>query len=389
VVRRNEHGGVTELLVPDLQLADTQPQGAEHPPLADWAVVVCPAAGQSEDPRDWVLRVQPRPAQLLVVALLGLGRDRQGWNGVVVQGGEAHVLARLRVVGPHMLNAVRENLGTADELAAEGLRRWSRTRGALGDRVWRKVRSASLAVFGVSRTGSILAFHLAALGVRRLLLVDPDTIEDHNLDSMWGAAEADVGNKKVDAVAHQLSLFRSDLAIQGFGASAADPRVVDLVRRFDLLATCADSDTPRLAAALLAERLLKTHLDIGTGVTGADSDRLIAADVRLLLPGQGCVCCVGGLSDEDEARYELLAPAGALRRSRQRQWRQERAGSLITINTMAAAVAVQLWLDLLAGHLRTSHWTRLRWRPGQGLEVNEGPVSAADNCRICQARRPS
>jgi len=155
---------------------------------------------------------------------------------------------------------------------------------------------------------------LAVLGVRRLLLVAPDILEPHNLDAMCGVTEADVGRRKAEALAERLTQFRSDLAVHALACSAADDRVVDRVRNADLLATCVDRDTPRLAAAMLAERFLKVHLDIGTGVTVSDAqERLIAGDVRLLLPGQGCVSCVGGLLDQEGAQYELLAPPGSLR----------------------------------------------------------------------------
>jgi hypothetical protein len=241
-----------------------------------------------------------------------------------------------------------------------------------------------VAVIGASRSGSLLAWMLAALGVERLLLVDPDTLELHNLDAVCGVAEADVGRRKVEALAHRLTQFRSDLAVHALTCSAADARVVECVRGVDLLATCVDRDMPRLAAAVLAERFLKVHLDIGTGVTRDDAQELlIAGDVRLLLPGRGCVCCVGGLPDEEAARYELLAPPGALQRGLPPSWQQERAGSLVTINALCVAAGVQLWLDLLAGTLETSHWSRFRWHPGRGLEVNAGPVAARDQCAVC------
>lgn len=263
-----------------------------------------------------------------------------------------------------MIRAARDTDALADP-AADELTRWSRTRGALGDDVWRKVRAASVAVIGASRSGSLLAWMLAALGVQRLLLVDPDVLELHNLDAMCGVTEADVGRSKTKALAERLTRFRSDLAVHALACSAADARVVDCVRGVDLLATCVDRDMPRLAAAVLAERFLKVHLDIGTGVTGDGHERLIAGDVRLLLPGQGCVSCVGGLPDEEEARHELLAPPGALQRGLPVAWHEERAGSLVTINAMCVAAGVQLWLDLLGGTLEASHRSRFRWRPGR------------------------
>ncbi|NLS98222.1 MAG: hypothetical protein GXX96_39335 [Planctomycetaceae bacterium] len=387
-LRLNRYDERTELLVRDLEVTNELPEGTQYPALADWVVIVCPSSMNPHSPEDWVARLRPRAAQLLVVALIGIGDDHTGWDGMVVQGENRVPLGTIRVIGPGMVRADREPPSAVDgDMTSTALLRWSRSRGALGDAVWQKVRTAKVALFGASRSGSILALQLAALGVSRVLLCDPDTLEVHNLDSMLGVTEEDVGKKKVEALAKRLVRFRSDMLVQGLDCSAADARVVDRVRAADLLVTCTDSDTPRLTVAMLADRYLKVHLDIGTGVTINEAgERQIAADVRLLVPRQGCVKCVGGLPDEEEARYELLAPPGALRRTAAREWSEERAGSLVTINTMSVAVGVQLWLDLLGGELRTSHWTRLRWHAGRGLEIHEGPVGGSKNCRVCGAR---
>ena len=84
--------------------------------------------------------------------------------------------------------------------------------------------------------------------------------------------------------------------------------------------------------------------------------------------------------------YQLSAPAGALERGRPLAWHEERAGSLVTLNSIVVGVAGQRWLDLLAGKLRTSYWHRLRWLAGSGLETDFGSVGAADDCLFC--RRP-
>lgn len=384
-LRRNRTSRCTELLITALEVRKQLPRGPDFPPVADWAVVMHASFQPAVSLANWIARIQPRPAQCLAVAIIGIGRDQDGWDGAVTLGGRNVPLAAIRVVGPGMIRAQRDADPADSDDDPQTLERWSRARGALGDAVWRNVRAAHVALFGASRTGSNMAFLLAALGVRRLLLCDPDQLESHNLDAMPGVTEQDVGRAKVEALAERLVQFRSDLFVQGLACSARDNRVAQCARPADLLVTCVDDDTPRLAAALLANRLLKVHLDIGTGVSiDEQGQRTIAADIRLLLPGQGCVACVGGLADEEQARYELWAPPGSLQRRRGgRSWQEQRAGSLVTVNMIAAAFGVQLWLDLLSGQLTGSHWTRLRWNPGQGLDVQQGPVTGRHDCQTC------
>jgi hypothetical protein len=385
--RRNRHAGADELLVQTLETTDHFPTGDTRPPLSDWVVLGSPTRQPGQEAQDagaWLDRLKPRKTQLLAVALLGLGAEREAWEGRVVENGEVRPLEAIRVVGPGMLRAGRHVATAATELSEEDLLRWSRTRGALGDAVWRKLAASQVLLFGAGRNGSAMAFQLAALGVRSLTIVDRDRLGLENLDAGFCVTEEDVGRPKADALQQRLHACRSDCRITSIPHSATHGSVVAKARGADLIVTCVDNDTPRLAAALLARRFLKVHLDVGTGVTFDEhSQRVLAGDVRLLLPRMGCVCCVGGLRDEDHARYELRAPPGALPRRPPPEWHQQRAGSLITLNSLTVASGVQLWLDLLAGRLRASHWQRLRWEPGQGLQADFAPVGASPGCRLC------
>jgi hypothetical protein len=106
--------------------------------------------------------------------------------------------------------------------------------------------------------------------------------------------------------------------------------------------------------------------------------------VRLLLPRAGCIRCVGGLADFDQAEYDLHALPGALPRRPPDPWNARgRLGSLITLNSLAVSCGVQSWLDLLEGTLTASIWHRLRWRSGGGLEVNSALMGAGAECALC------
>jgi hypothetical protein len=208
----------------------------------------------------------------------------------------------------------------------------------------------------------------------------PDSYADQ-----WSFAIA-VGRPKVHAVGRLLAAFRPDLQLSCVACSAIDADVVELLRRnrSDLIVTCVDDDTARMAASLIARETLTVHLDAGTSVQADEAGgRQITGDARLLLPGEGSVACVGGLADLDATLYEIAAPPGSLRRGVEQPWHEQRAGSLITINGMTVNAAVQCWLDLLAGQIRTSFWQRLRWTPGSGLEAHAGPVGAGEGCAYC------
>jgi molybdopterin/thiamine biosynthesis adenylyltransferase len=371
------------LLVEQLTASGPTRTGAAFPPLADWIAVAAPVDEALDDPATWIRRLEPRFAQLLAILLVGLGRERSGWRGWTVERGVIRPLAGLRIVGPGMVHA---GAALPEDLLADGdAARWSRLRGAVGEAAFAKLRAAQAAVIGCSRTGTLAAGLLAALGVRGLVLLDGDTVEPHNLDGMLLTTPADVGQNKAVALGRRLVAFQPDLLVKAVPRHLDSLAAEGVLPGVDLLVTCVDQDAACLRAAHWARERLTPHLDIGAGVTRTTGGRQLAADVRLLLPGDGCLRCVGGLGDAEQAAYELHAPSGALPRRPPEAWdARGRLGSLVTLNSMAVSFGVQSWLDLLDGSLAGSIWHRLRWLPGQGLEVHAALVGPGDGCPVCR-----
>jgi hypothetical protein len=229
---------------------------------------------------------------------------------------------------------------------------------------------------------------MAMLGVGNLVLIDQDIDELHNLDATVGASTEGIGRPKVENRRRALQQIRpDDLSVTALRESLLDPSALDHLREVDLIVTAVDHDAPRLAVARWVNEtphLGKVHLDVGTGVFYEDGQRLMGADIRLLLPGEACVCCLGGLRDEEEAHYVAAAPPGALPRRPREAWDQQRAGSLITINQVAMNLGVQLWLDMVAGRAEQSRWYQVRWSGDGGLWV-ETSTQPARGCKICRA----
>jgi hypothetical protein len=109
----------------------------------------------------------------------------------------------------------------------------------------------------------------------------------------------------------------------------------------------------------------------------------MGADLRLCLPGEACLVCLGGLRDRDDAERVLAAPRDALRHGPYQPWHARRAGSLLTINQVAVHLGIQLWLDLLAGSLSRSTWYHMEWRNDgiASLDVHQQPDPTCHYCR--------
>lgn len=388
---RNFHDEASELVAGDLTPAASTIRGIYFGPLDDLLLIQPRTDVSDSDAERLIAQFSPLTSQLVAVLVLGFGPSAGRWVGVVNHAGEQHELTGITLVGSGMRRIVSDERWTVQPTAELNGEQWSRTRGALGETVFGQVRSAQVAVIGASRNGSVAATTLAMLGVSRIVLVDNDRDEWHNLSATIGATSRGIGRPKVSNRAEFLHDIRGpQLQVVPLATSVLDASVLDHLRSVDLVVTCVDRDAPRLAAALVANRLGKLHLDIGTGVfrgepaDAAPSVARLGGDIRLCLPREACVACLGGLRRFDEAWYELSSPPGILRRGPRRRWNDERAGSLVTVNQIAVNLGIQMWLDLLAGRIAESRWCQLEWTQQTAVPQITTETESSPTCTICR-----
>jgi molybdopterin/thiamine biosynthesis adenylyltransferase len=221
------------------------------------------------------------------------------------------------------------------------------------------------------------------LGVSRLGIIDPDIIYPHNLGEMSNVTEGDLGLQKASVMATNLEL-RTGAEIDAVADSVLSLPALIAVKPADLLFSWVDNSTARLAVAILAKLFLKPVADIGTGIFYEETGqrrRRMGADIRLILPDR-CLICSGGIADFNQARDELLNPA--LHSSQLRDWRLQRAGSLRSLNTVAAGMALRLLEDLIDRRISSSVWLRLEYNPAGIPSIQEIPLPQRRECRICR-----
>lgn len=326
------------------------------------------------------LRTVASTSEACILLALGLGAARGHLAGLVVEDGRVRSLDQVHIIGPGMLRIPPATL--PDSADRQSLARiLSRTIGALGDEAYTRLRSWHVAVIGCGRSGTLVAEALAALGIERLTLVDPDTVEVHNLGEMVGLDAEAVGSAKAVAVA--TSARRAAAArfcqlvpipgpIQSLGSLHA-------VKPADVLVTCPDAAAARLASAVLAATFLKPLLDVGTGVLAGAAGPRMGADVRLTLPGR-CLVCLGGLPNVAEARDALLR---GKQPERVGDFRSERLGSLRSLNTLAVSLGLILLEQLAAGRVPGPVWLQADLDEYGLPRLTRRTPEPAGHCPIC------
>lgn len=247
--------------------------------------------------------------------------------------------------------------------------RFSRYIGALGgSEIHHRIRGLVVAICGVSRTGSLIATHLVRAGVRRLVLVDPDVVEDHQLDAMDVAGRRRIGMHKVQAVAAELRRIDPEVEVLPVPHRLEEEPARSAVLKADVIVTSADSHRPRVLSALMASAYGKVHVDIGTGVLRSATGVEMGLDVRIMPPG-ACILCNGGVAIPRVDGRE--------------DWRALREGSLRSLNGMASSLAMHLLEQLVRGDLSGAAW----WTVRLDLEAREPfvrhPTRVRAGCPVC------
>ena len=126
---------------------------------------------------------------------------------------------------------------------------------------------------------------------------------------------------------------------------------------------------------------------VGSGLTGPGG--LAEAEIRVLLPGERCVLCSGGLAEPlDQVKESLLQPHAP----RAGSFEGERIGSLRSWSVLAGPHALRALEQVAAGRVKHSLFRRLTEREDGGLRMEERAVwqpVGMPECVMCRMLRGS
>lgn len=123
----------------------------------------------------------------------------------------------------------------------------------------------SVAVIGVSGTGSVVAEQLARLGFGEIILIDHDRVEPKNLNRILNStiADAESSTFKVDMFADAIGRVRGDGVGRAVTKSVGTREAVFAAADADVLFSCVDTKLARMIADRLASRFIMPLFDVG------------------------------------------------------------------------------------------------------------------------------
>jgi molybdopterin/thiamine biosynthesis adenylyltransferase len=192
-------------------------------------------------------------------------------------------------------------------LTPEELERYDRQLRVWGVEAQERLRRSTALVVGVGGLGSPVAMYLAAAGVGRLVLVDPEVVELSNLNRQVLHWTTDLGRAKVESAAEKLRRLNPHVevvAVRRRIESLED--AVQLVGEADVVVDCLDNWRTRFLINEACVRLGKPLVHAAV--------RGLYGQLMVVKPGEGpCLRCLVPEEPPQEERIPVAGPTpGAL-----------------------------------------------------------------------------
>ena len=221
-----------------------------------------------------------------------------------------------------------------------------------GERTTGILGGLSVGVVGCSGTGGFVVQMLARLGVKRLVLVDPDRVEHKNLNRIVGTClrDADEQRLKVDALAYEVRHIGLGTEVQPIASTLASRKAVLALAECDIVFGCMDSHDGRRTLNRLSNFYLLPYFDCGVGLVsdGAGGIDEVCAASHYVQPGRSTLIGRKAINNK-RATDEALA------RGNPEQYKNLHAEkyvggvsiespAVISVNCLASAMAINEFL---------------------------------------------
>lgn len=335
--------------------------------------------GAHKSLRNYLWLTQPQQLKDFLFVRLVYGQAEDGFSAECFDASGRYLaeIEEIRVIGPggiKTLQAGRHN-GTVD---TELLTQFDRNVRLLGEEGQRRIHETHLAVCGVGGLGSFVVACAKGLGFRKIIIVDPDRVEETNLNRLLGATKKDIKKPKVAVMTRELMRYDDRIEVKPRLARVQDEAAREAILEADVIISCLDNDAARLEAQILAARYLKPLMDLGSGIFLDEQKRVreLGGQIAFYFPGGPCLLCQGLDASKivSEQIREVQRAVGYIAGTPQTP------PAVITLNSVIAGMGMDLLTRYLTGFARVPTYLKFDLLRHRALELN---FQKRPNCPIC------
>lgn len=292
-------------------------------------------------------------------------------------------MTHIDVVGERVERVVPSNAPTPAQRTIE--RMHARQTLVVGERTQRRLYESTVVVVGAGGLGTHVCVQLIHMGVRRLIVVDDDVLEETNRGRVIASRSDDVdATAKVEILRRYAAEVGSAVEIVPVARSILEVEAQAMLREAEVVMCCTDNVASRQVVNRVAYQYLLPVIDMGMDVQldGNVLPRAAAGRVMLLHPDGPCLECMGIVTGE-----ALDREAGARPCSEDAQDGAGAAPSCIFLNGVVGSLAVARLVDVLGGwqHDRPSERYEM-FLPLTGA-IRSYAMTPSAKCTLCKELR--
>ena len=248
-----------------------------------------------------------------------------------------------------------------------------------------------IGIVGCGGLGPILAENLARLGVGELVLVDPDQLDESNLNRWLGGRASEIGRNKAELLAEHIVQELPWIKCQAVVENLLDGAATDALVDCDFVFGGLDSDAARLFLNRLSIQYLIPYFDVSVKVQVKPSFDFLARFVPILPGHTACMeCAPEPLLNANRIEKELAPFLSKLRKAEGYVADVDvKSPSVLALNMRSASDAILEFLGYLSG------WPKLqgtdlrfagtqlaltRWRNGLRIAVDPQQFTPKASC---------
>jgi molybdopterin/thiamine biosynthesis adenylyltransferase len=184
----------------------------------------------------------------------------------------------------------------------------------LGEKSGSVLRHSRVAIVGLGGGGSHVAQQLGHLGVGEFVLIDPDIVEDTNLNRLVGATQQDVARRVSKVSVASRVIGGVNPGAQIWAQTSQWQMCAAALRSCDVIFGCVDSIGEREQLETAARRYHIPYVDLGMDVHWVEDRFVVGGQVALSIPEGPCLRCMGIIDDRGlELEAQMYGAAGDLR----------------------------------------------------------------------------
>jgi molybdopterin/thiamine biosynthesis adenylyltransferase len=268
-------------------------------------------------------------------------------------------------------------IGTLQNAAVDA--RFDRQVRAFGRDGQNRISATRVAIIGLGGTGSVVAQQLAHLGVQRFLLIDPDHLEETNLNRVVGSQKSDVGRPKVEIAADLIRSVNPMASVATRTKTILGTQTARELSAVDFLFCCTDSHGSRSVLNQISYQYLIPGVDVGVVIAAPKGQVThVAGRTRMLCPGIACLVCENIL-DAEEVRREFLSDEER-KRDPYIVDGGEPQPAVISLNSTVSALGVTMFLNAVAGIPGTARFLNYNALTGTTRSVM---ITPHPKCVVC------